>query len=764
MQSTMKRLADRLERAGPIRVSDRTRVALQAGLAMVLAYGVALAMDWHKPYWAGLVVAICSLGSIGESLHKGMQRLLGTLVGLFLAFVVLSLFIQDRWLFLLALSLWTAFCTYMSMTSARSYFWYVAGFSLPLLTIGGGGVPVETFEVVVLRAQQTLLGVVSFTLVAVLLLPVSSGHGLAAQAGRSISALRELARDMCSKLTLTTMPDAKAPEPAQVEEVRTQATRTLAGLPALLAAAELDTYAVWENRHAWRATLRELAQLNSMLERLRQNDRELADIDLRAHLQGIDALRAAVDARLQRVEALLPNLGDIEYTAPPPRVGDAAAPINLDIDLQRSELSSFDRAALALTRRQLIQVDRLTADLSARIEAIVSLSQDPPDTDTHGDKARPASPFSLAVLLEPERLRGIVRQQSTFWLAVLSLFYIPDVPLSDTTIVMAASLSMALGPLPQVRPQILIAPVAVAVLFAGWLHLLVMPHLEGFAALATLLFAVTFLISWLFHEPSQAVGKSIGLGSFVVIMAVDNQQTYSFEAVANLALGLPLVVVLMVFTTYFPLSFRAEDRSAALIARWFRSASWLLGTLGTDAERAQQARSLGFPARLAYHRQAIEQIPQQLAAWSRALPPAALGSAGPAPMQTLVTTLQAMSIRFEDLLDARDAPHSPAMARALAEAVREWRLVVRELLAQSATDPGHLNATDLRARLGGKLREIERLTEQAIEEDPDFHAHLALNENSYRLLGAYRGLSESLVSFAQAAHAVDWSRLREPRC
>jgi hypothetical protein len=314
-----------------------------------------------------------------------------------------------------------------------------------------------------------------------------------------------------------------------------------------------------------------------------------------------------------------------------------------------------------------------------------------------------------------------------------------------------------------VRPQILIAPVVVAVLFAGWLHLLVMPHLDGFAALGAMLFAVTFLITWLFHEPSQFIAKSIGLASFVLVMAVDNQQVYSFEAVANLAVGIPLVVVFMVLTTYFPFSFRPEDRSAALIARWFRSASWLLATLGTDAERAQLAGAFGFRARLAYHRQAIAHIPQQLAAWSSALPPAALGSAGAGPMQTLVSVLRAMSFRVEDLLDARDAVHSPAMERALAGAVREWRLVVRELLAQSAADPAHLDATVLRARLERKLQQIEGLMARAMDEDPDFHAHQTLNENSYRLLGAYRGLSESLVSFAKAARAVDWSRLEEPR-
>jgi hypothetical protein len=110
------------------------------------------------------------------------------------------------------------------------------------------------------------------------------------------------------------------------------------------------------------------------------------------------------------------------------------------------------------------------------------------------------------------------------------------VPLSDTTVFIAASLSMSLSLMPQVRPRILITPVVVAVVFAA----------------------------------------------------------------------------------YVPMSFRAEDRSAALIARWFRSASWLLGTLGTDSERVQQAGTTDFCVRLAYHRQAIEHIPRQLTRGSTA--------------------------------------------------------------------------------------------------------------------------------------------------
>ena len=37
------------------------------------------------------------------------------------------------------------------------------------------------------------------------------------------------------------------------------------------------------------------------------------------------------------------------------------------------------------------------------------------------------------------------------------------------------------------------------------------------------------------------------------------------------------------------------------------------------------------------------------------------------------------------------------------------------------------------------------------------------NENSVRLLGAFRGVSEGLVNFAGQSGGIDWARLREAR-
>ena len=61
-----------------ISLSTRTKEAIKTGLAMTIAYGIALYMDWDRPYWAGFAVAMISLATVGRSLNKAALRMLGT--------------------------------------------------------------------------------------------------------------------------------------------------------------------------------------------------------------------------------------------------------------------------------------------------------------------------------------------------------------------------------------------------------------------------------------------------------------------------------------------------------------------------------------------------------------------------------------------------------------------------------------------------------------------------------------------------------------
>ncbi len=342
-------------------ISDRFRLALQIALAMVLAYGIALAMDWDKPMWAGFAVAFCGLGSVGESLNKGALRVLGTLLAVPLALALTGLFPQERWLFLLPLSLWTGFCTYMMGTTSRWYFWFVVGFSVPLLTMSGGGQPVQSFAVVMLRAQETLLGVLCFALVSVLVLPVSSGRGFEAKVAALVAAQRRLAGHY---LAILTAPPGEGvgPLPADLDQTRAEATRIHAALSGLLDGAEMDTYRVWESRRLWRQMLRELASITQLLEHIRLNFDELADVDVPRYLFGLRPLAEDLDRRLARIEALLKSPDSTTRPAgnedEPTFAFDTA---ELRLDPSAAQLAHFDRAALALTCRQLAQLAETAA-------------------------------------------------------------------------------------------------------------------------------------------------------------------------------------------------------------------------------------------------------------------------------------------------------------------------------------------------------------------------------------------------------------------
>lgn len=78
-------------------ISRPAKEAIKTALAVTIAVGIALAMGWSKPHWAAFAVAFTSLATGGESINRGVERMLGTLVAVLFALTFLSWFPQDRW-------------------------------------------------------------------------------------------------------------------------------------------------------------------------------------------------------------------------------------------------------------------------------------------------------------------------------------------------------------------------------------------------------------------------------------------------------------------------------------------------------------------------------------------------------------------------------------------------------------------------------------------------------------------------------------------
>src|SRR5262249_18344862 len=131
------------------------------------------------------------------------------------------------------------------------------------------------------------------------------------------------------------------------------------------------------------------------------------------------------------------------------------------------------------------------------------------------------------------------------WFALLISLYVPDVPDTLEFVVVTNTISMAICIMSQVPISVVFLPYAFGFALGSITNVLVMPHLTTFASLAVVIFALVFLICYLFSRPTQVIGKSAALGLFVMQLGVANEQTYNFLDVTNLAVASVMIFAIV---------------------------------------------------------------------------------------------------------------------------------------------------------------------------------------------------------------------------
>jgi len=107
--------------------------------------------------------------------------------------VLVALFPQDRWPFLLSMSALIAFLTYQVNGGSRyQCIWFNAGFNIPIVAMLGEGLAASAFDYIVLRVQETALGAIVYSLVAVLLWPRHGAAGFEERICNVCDAQRDL--------------------------------------------------------------------------------------------------------------------------------------------------------------------------------------------------------------------------------------------------------------------------------------------------------------------------------------------------------------------------------------------------------------------------------------------------------------------------------------------------------------------------------------------------------------------------------------------
>ncbi|RLA68913.1 MAG: hypothetical protein DRG24_09335, partial [Epsilonproteobacteria bacterium] len=82
--------------------SDRLKFSIKVSLSLMIAYVFPLAMGWEQAHTAAItVMVIATAGVVGESVMKGIIRVIGTVIGAVIGLTLIGIFPQDQISYLL---------------------------------------------------------------------------------------------------------------------------------------------------------------------------------------------------------------------------------------------------------------------------------------------------------------------------------------------------------------------------------------------------------------------------------------------------------------------------------------------------------------------------------------------------------------------------------------------------------------------------------------------------------------------------------------
>ena len=167
--------------------------------------------------------------------------------------------------------------------------------------------------------------------------------------------------------------------------------------------------------------------------------------------------------------------------------------------------------------------------------------------------------------------------------------------------------------------------------------------------------------------------------------------------------------------------------------------------------------------KIAFYLHEMKSLPGKIGVWSKAIDQNKFPSNKPDQVQSLVTTLQGLMYRIEYLLEARETSQAESLAREMKQSAHAWRESIESIFVKWIDNPGSESAADLEQRLAAGLGELEQRIDATIEQADRETLSDEEGENFYRMLGAYRGVSEAVVAYAGIAGTIDWVDWREEK-
>lgn len=483
------------------------RSILAAGMALVVAY----MLDLRAPYSAASSVLLVINPVQGAVIGKGAWRILGTLVGMLASFILMSLFGQSPWLFLLGFGLWMGVCV-VGMTLLRHFRAYgatLAGYTVGMAAYGAMEHPELTFSQVMGRGASVSIGVVCLVCVSALFSTRSVRNRLETQ-------LRRLATATAGILS-TNHQAAHSGE-------TTESNPLNAGRRNLI----LETYGVDDLLALGKAESSDLAQRAATV-------RQAMVSLFSALVGGMPPMRegsASLNAlKVLKLQWELAWQQASQALAQEPGSTGVAHAVQLLADMRAQLTDALSRASLDEASEQaalMIAGDRLFEQLNDYIEALkgIELLHAPLPTAAH--VSVPFYRDKTAAIQNGLRALLTVLLGGAFWLATGWTYgNLMLAGLASGCALLSTAPNPALGAVEFIKGTV------IAVVMAFLCTFMVLPHVEGLPLLLLVLGIFWLPGVYATSMPRHTAAGATYLVAFTTLAAPDNPMNYDFALFLN---------------------------------------------------------------------------------------------------------------------------------------------------------------------------------------------------------------------------------------
>ena len=524
--------------------------AAKTTASALLALAVAFTFNLDAPKWSLLTVFIVAQPQSGMVVAKGFYRILGTVAGAAVALVLVSLFAQERVLFLGTLALWIGLCTFVARSARNfaSYGFVLSGYTAAIVGITGALAPDNAFFVAQARVTEISLGIIAVATVSQLVVPLP----LAATLRRAVAAARAAVGE-CATAAL---------QGQDTTEQRNRVVAQAVAIATLRASAVFEDHDVRDRSDEFRRLATAMLGVADIAYLLSRSMEWLhGDEATRSDLGPALARSAEALERWHRSElgapALQRNLTHAAAALPLARTYHAASAPDGDV-VHRS-------AAVGRVREFFVAI----ADFAGAYEATLAPASG----------RRRSAPLYFVNDWFGDAVAGL--RAGLALLAVGTFWILADWPSGPTATILAAVVAARLATMEQPLRSAIggTAIIALATLPAFVIAEVLLPHAAGFAMFSLIVGPFLFFCAFLMGHK-----KTAGLGFLTVLYFASTasfQDRMAYDPVGflndSIAIALTMAVGALLFATIAP------ETPAAVQRRFVRVAQRIFRRIGGRA-------------------------------------------------------------------------------------------------------------------------------------------------------------------------------------